>query len=373
MTPRSTSVPARSSGLCHNRGSGALLASWVSAASLLVSFTPALFVGCGGQSNEPVGSTDTGNPPVIAETKLRVVASDDGVVVSGSKGAVSAGADISVTNLTTNKSADATASDDGSFSVAVEGSVGDAYRVEAELNGKRTQAQLPAGQAEANPDGHTFLLDTSEGYERVSDTSITLSFSDGDLRFNAGCNSHAGAYSLCDGKVCMSELSSTEIGCDAALHAQDEWLADFFTSTPSINYAPPRLTITGDGATLEFLDREEADPDRSLEGRLWTIDTFIDGDAASNFPLMNTPTIRFESDGTFVAFNTCNGMEGTYTVDDQQLTLADVISDERSCDTDLTAQEHFSEVISPGTVAFTIEARRLTLMRDDLGLSATTE
>jgi heat shock protein HslJ len=368
MTRRSISVPARRARLFNMNGWGAMLVS-----SLVGSCAPAFIAGCGGQATDPLGSTDTGNPPVIAETKLRVVASDDGVVVSGSKGAVTGGAEIKVTNLATNKSAETTADEEGSFEVAVEGGVGDAYRVRAELNGKSTQAELPAVSPDVELDGHTFLLETSTGYEQVNNTALALGFDESGLHFSAGCNSHAGPYSLCDDKLCVTGLSSTEIGCDAALQAQDEWLANFFTSTPSVVYTPPLLTLVGDGATLEFLDREAADPDRALTGRLWSIDTFIDGDAASNLPLMEIPTIRFEDDGSFAVNDTCNGISGSYIVDGPKLTLSDVMSTLIDCETDLAAQMHVAEVISAGDLTYTIEAARLTLMHGEVGLSATTE
>jgi heat shock protein HslJ len=340
--------------------------------SLCVSLAAGL-VGCGGQSHDPLGSTDTGNPPVIAETKLRVTAGDDGVVVSGAKGAVSAGAEIEVTNLANNESSNTVASDDGSFEVTVLGSINDDYRVEAVLNGKRTEADLGAPDPVVELDGRDFLLESSEGYEPVAGTSISIRFDEGNFNFSGGCNTHSGPYTLCDGALCVSEFGSTAIGCDQALEAQDQALAAFFASTPEVEYQPPVLTFTGAGMKFQFLDKEEANPDRPLMERVWTIDTFINGQTASNLQLMNAATIRFEDDGSFLVFDTCNNRYGTYALDGDEITLSDVSTDDAYCDTDLSAQEHIGKVMTEGTVTYVIDANRLTVKNDEFGLAATTE
>lgn len=342
--------------------------------SLLASVGGALS-SCSAQSNDSVGSTDTGNPPVIAEQRLRVTVSDDGVVVSGEPGAVSGGAQIEVTNLSTNESRETTAASDGSFDVALPGTPNDEYRVEAELNGKKRSASVSASGAAPSLDGHTFLLDSIEGHTLVESTTIRLSFQEDQLNFNAGCNGHFGTYSLCDGKLCVTDFGSTEIGCGEGLHEQDAWLADFLSATPTLSYEPPQLTIADGEVTLEFLDREVADPDRPLTDRVWSIDTFFSGGSASNVPLPSVPTVRFEADGSFSVFDTCNTLDGFYTIDGQELDLRDVSTTDIACtDTGSEyAQNHIGQVFGVGTLSYSINAARLNLMRDELGVGATTD
>lgn len=365
MTPR-----VSASAFSHARLSRTFCLRALVSCSLL---TATVVAGCGGQSTEPLGSTDTGNPPVIAETKLRVTASEDGVVVSGEKGAVTASASIEVTNLTTGESETTKANRDGTFEVTIAGAISDEYRIEAELNGKSTKADVPASAVDVELDGHTFLLESSEGYEFVSGTSLTVMFDEGKVNVNAGCNAMSGPYTLCDSGLCVSELSSTAIGCDADRMEQDTWIADFFTSKPKLEYAAPRLTLVGPDATFALLDREEANPDRSLMERLWNIDTLISGGTASNTPFQNAATVQFEDDFTFLAFDTCNHIVGTYEVRAQTIMLNDVSKDDRYCDTDLGVQQHIGQVFSSPTLKFTIEAQRLTLTAGDVGISAVTE
>jgi heat shock protein HslJ len=331
-----------------------------------------LGLGCGAQFD----STDTGNPPVIIGQKLRLVPSGLGVVVVGEPGAVTAGAQVQVVNVSTNRSQTTTAAPDGSFEVEIEGTLADEYRVQASLGGQSSSTGLSSsGSGPSGLAGLEFLLESSEGYTPVAGTTIRLWFEASEFGFSAGCNSHRGPYSLCDGRLCSSGLGSTQIGCGASLQGQDEWLAAFLTASPLLTHAAPRLTLEGTAATLEFLDRELANPDRPLTGRTWTIDTFIDGGGASSFPLQAPPTVEFRDDRSLRVFTSCNVGEGTYTLGEGVLVLSTVAYTEEGCGPpgSVAAEDRIVQVLAAGTVSYDIEAARLTLLRGTLGLSATTD
>lgn len=336
----------------------------------------ALVLGCGAASDS-LDSTDTGNPPVIRAQELRLAASASGVIVSGEPGAVTPGAEVEVVNVSTGASQTTTAASDGSFEVELAGTLDHEYRVQANLRGRTTSANLDASSTgPTSLAGLEFLLDSAEGYTPVEGTTVRLSFDATELRFSAGCNSFFGLYSLCDGKLCASNLGGTEIGCSEPLHAQDEWLRGFLTSTPTLTHTGPRVTLEGTEATLEFLDRELANPDRPLTGRTWSIDTLIDGGASSTVPAEATPTLVFQDDGVFQSFSTCATGSGTYSVGNGELTVSDLSYPEPMCPPtgSEVVQGRILEVLGgDGTVAFEIDAARLTLTRGTVGLSATTE
>lgn len=321
-------------------------------------------------------STDTGNPPLVDEERIRIEPSEGGVRVSADAGAVSAGAAIEVENLSTGVTATTTAGDDGSFEVEIAGSTADDYRIVVTSDGRSESVTIPsAGPVDPAEEllDRQFLLESADGYTPVGGTTISVSFSDEGFGFSAGCNSHFGEYTLCDGKLCISGLGSTEMGCDPDRHAQDEWLADFFTSSPRIDLEGDQLTFTGADATLVFLDREVANPDRPLTGRVWTVDTIIDGGAASNIPLGTPPTLEFSDDGTLDVFSGCNDLVFSYELTGAEITLSLVSATRTACtgpEGEMSA--HVSEVLT-GTVTFEIEAQRLTLMNGTLGLGATTD
>jgi heat shock protein HslJ len=220
-------------------------------------------------------------------------------------------------------------------------------------------------------EGRTFLLQSADGFEPVMDTTVRISFESDRFAFNAGCNHYGGDYELRDGRLVLGTFGSTEIGCDTPRHEQDEWLSDFFGAKPSLTLDGETLTVTGDDATLVFLDREVADPDRPLAGTTWTVDTFIEGGGASNLPLDPAPTLLFREDGSLMVDSGCNTSGGSYTVDGNEITLSDIAFTEKACPGAAgSADMRVQAVIRDGTLHFEIEAGRLTLMRDDVGLGA---
>jgi len=109
-----------------------------------------------------------------------------------------------------------------------------------------------------------FLLQSSQGFTPVSDTRVSLHFGKGEVGFHAGCNSHSGRLTIAGDTLVVDGFGSTAIGCDGPRHTQDAWLATFLTSRPTYSLNQDELTISGESATLVFLDREVADPKASM-------------------------------------------------------------------------------------------------------------
>jgi heat shock protein HslJ len=331
----------------------------------------ALACGCGGESL----STDTGNPPVVGQ-KLNLYATATGVVVRGEAGAVPGGARVDVINTATAETASTTAAEDGSFEVALAGAATDEYRVYVGSGQQSWRTRLTSSGTstpETGIEGRSFLLSSAEGYAPIAGTRLRLGFSPGQLSFNAGCNSYSGPYSVCAGKLCVSELQGTTIGCDLDLQRQDEWFSSFFGAAPEFSIAGAALTLQGAGATLELLDRELADPDRPLTGRVWSIDTFIQGAVASSSLLASPPTLEFGTDGTLQVFDSCNGGSVDYTRNGQTLTLSSVRFSEAGCTGTRATEDGVHAVIAQGELSFEINANRLTLTRGSSGLGAKTD
>jgi heat shock protein HslJ len=224
--------------------------------------------------------------------------------------------------------------------------------------------------------GREFLLDGSEGFEAVPGTTLRVSFSEGEqgdvFGFSAGCNSHSGSYRIRDGALLLSNVTSTLIGCPQNLAQQDHTLSEFFGSQPMVILDGDRLTLTSGDVVLEFVDREVADPDRPLSGPTWVVDTFIDGPATSNLALSQSPTLLFDGDGSVDIDTGCNTGRGTWNLEGDQLTLAGMNYTEIGCaePNAATAEASVQAVMTDGMVTVEIEAARLTLMRGELGLSA---
>lgn len=91
-------------------------------------------------------STKTGNPPVIDQTRVRIVGAVGEVIVRGERGAVETADGVQVVAKATNRSNDASASaivnEDGSFEVRVAGTLEDEYELTITARGTSASTTL---------------------------------------------------------------------------------------------------------------------------------------------------------------------------------------------------------------------------------------
>lgn len=236
---------------------------------------------------------------------------------------------------------------------------------------------VPPGSGPAGLAGRTFLsVDvTQDGAPRplVPGTRISLTF-DGSIGARAGCNSFSGSYRLDGDVLVVDQLGGTEMGCDPERHEQDEWLVAFLTDRPTVALDGDELVLATDSTQVTLLDREVADPDRPLVGPTWTLDTIIEGDAASSVPAGVTATLTFLGDGTAGVATGCNTGGGPADIGDTTITFGAIVTTLRACGPDESAVESaVLAVLNAGEVAYEIDANRLTLTAGDHGLGFTTE
>lgn len=221
-------------------------------------------------------------------------------------------------------------------------------------------------------EGRDFRLQSAEGYELVAGTTMYVRFRDGNLSAGADCNSMGGEYTVRDDTLIVSELFRTERGCETQAHyTQDEWLSAFLLAKPALKLDENVLVLRAKGATLSFLDREVADPDRDLVGALWTVDSFLKDDAVSNLPSMRDPTIEFRADGSYQVDTTCNVLSGRYQVRGERVVLSNQSGTDASCGGAANvADAHLQQLFGRSELPFAIEARRLTLGDNSFGIAA---
>lgn len=63
---------------------------------------------------------------------------------------------------------------------------------------------------------------------------IRLTLGDGEISFTASCNHFSGLASWDDGVLRTGALGGTEMGCPGLRQRQDEWMVDFFGSSPTL-------------------------------------------------------------------------------------------------------------------------------------------
>ncbi|MEW6476231.1 MAG: META domain-containing protein [Actinomycetota bacterium] len=225
------------------------------------------------------------------------------------------------------------------------------------------------GATDGEPWGRTFLSTevTEDGRPRplVAGTRITLNFIEDGHRLGAqaGCNSMGGPARSAGGRMIVSDLATTEMGCDPPRHAQDEWLANFLTSRPEWSRTGSTLTLDNGTTRIVLEDKEVADPDRPLKGTKWVVDTIIEGETASSVPAGAEAYLTLEDGDRFTGNTGCNGMGGTAVVDEgrSKITFSEVITTKMACEDDRMRLERAVLSTLDGDVRYQIDADVLRL------------
>lgn len=226
-------------------------------------------------------------------------------------------------------------------------------------------------QADDGLEGRTFLAEsvTENGEPRdlVEGTGIRLEFTaDGELRANAGCNHLFTDVDIREGRLDVGLIGGTEMGCDPPRHDQDNWLAAVLERDPEWALDGDRLTLTAGTTEMVLLDRRVADPDRSLEGTRWVVDTIIAGDAASSMFAGTEDLAWLEIDGDrFAASSGCRDVDGSVAVGDDRLLFSAAVQTDPICSPELEEIDGVLVTILSGEVGYEVTANRLRLRHPD--------
>jgi heat shock protein HslJ len=228
-------------------------------------------------------------------------------------------------------------------------------------------ADNAGGAAGPAPDplrGRTFLATAVSEDGRPRDLPLSLQFTDdGRLVARAACNTMQGEVDTSDGKLVIQGegLSTTDMGCDEARHADDTFVAEVLGASPSWRLAGDELTITSGTTTFELAPREAVEPDRELVGTTWELDTLVDGQTASSMAAGARP-VTLVFDGTVIRADTqCNGVHGEYTIDGDTIDVALGPMTKMACAPEIMQGENAVVDVLGGKVKYEITADRLTL------------
>jgi heat shock protein HslJ len=221
---------------------------------------------------------------------------------------------------------------------------------------------LPLG----NPFGHgTWQLVAGEAdgapLALIPTHPVTLRVDDDTVGGTSACNHYGGTLRLEDNRVSIDEIYMTEMACIGVGIMELE--ATYLEALGRIDTAAVEsglLVLSGEGVTLRF-EAVEPEPDASLIGPTWALETIVDGETAS------TPAtdawIRFDDDRTVSGHNGCNGFGGSYDPDDG---FSDLFQTLIGCmDQGIADQELlFMGVLGSGPT-LTIEGTQLTITAPD--------
>ncbi|TWP53625.1 META domain-containing protein [Lentzea tibetensis] len=221
-----------------------------------------------------------------------------------------------------------------------------------------------SGQAGA-PWGRTFLSSsvTEDGKPRplVTGTRLRMTFENDELKAHAGCNHIGGRASLDSGKLTVSDLSTTGIGCDPPLQEQDAWFSRFISAGPAWRLEGDDLLLSTNGTELRLTDRRTADPDRPLRSTRWQVDSLADGQSVSSVPAGAEAHLVF-ADGNRVEGTTgCNRLTGTAVQDGTTITFSEITTTKVQCAQEQQLVENAVLAVLDGPVTQDISADALVL------------
>jgi heat shock protein HslJ len=206
----------------------------------------------------------------------------------------------------------------------------------------------------------------------VADTVVRLTFGADGISASAGCNTMGGdAHLDGDRLVVDGGLSMTEMGCPEPRMDQDSWLADVLSSSPALSLDGDRLSVTGTDDSLAMVDEKTVNPDRSLEGTVWTLTGILSGSgdsgAVSSIPTGVTGTVTFDG-GVVSADAGCNRIRGSYRLEGDRVVVSGLSSTKMACPGDRGDVEAALTSVLGGTVTFVVEGDQLSLVNGAAGL-----
>jgi len=224
-----------------------------------------------------------------------------------------------------------------------------------------------ASTSPAALDGRTFLSTKVQGHDLVAGSTIRLTFKDGRIGINAGCNQMSGSSAVVDGHLKIGQMMTTEMGCEPPLMAQDTWVGTFMDGAV-VTLAGDTLTLANGGVTMTLVDRVVADPDRPLEGTRWVLDGIVAGDAVSSVPAGVTAGLTI-ANGQMQVETGCNTGNATVAVTATTLTIGPMALTKKACAPDATAVQNAMTAVLSGQVEYAIDAGVLTLTAGQTGLT----
>jgi len=220
-------------------------------------------------------------------------------------------------------------------------------------------------------DGRSFLSQQllQGGSERpqAGDEPLSLAFVGGTLTAWAGCNTMSGPYTVTDGKLLVESMATTEMACDAALMAQEQWLAGVLSAEPWVSLDGVSLSLGTDDSTLLFVDRSVARPAPPLQGTTWLLTTLIDADIASSIPDAITSTLLLDGDRLALK-GACNRGGAEATVEGDVLTVGNIMMTKMACDPETQSVDQFIIAVLGATPTVRIEGQDLYVDAGGKGL-----
>lgn len=191
-----------------------------------------------------------------------------------------------------------------------------------------------------------------------------LSFAEGRVSGNVGCNSFSGAYTRDGDRLTIDpRMAMTMMACEESLMALEQAITTHLAAVTGFRQEGARLKLLGnEGAALILL---EALVETPLVGVTWRLDTYNNGKEALVTPVKGTEiTLVLTAQGTLAGSDGCNRYMSGYTLKGDRLSIGPLATTRMACRGPEGAAEQaaaFARALETVT-GYRIEGGELTLL-----------
>ena len=225
------------------------------------------------------------------------------------------------------------------------------------------------------PDGDWVLSSATlagDDLALVPDHRVTMNIDGATIGGTAACNGYGGTIDYSEDALRIGELSWTEMGCAPDVMALESAVLTALLAVDDWDRTGTTLRLTGPDTVLTFAAVAPV-PVAELIGTTWTLDTLIEGEAASTTVASADPaTLQLGSDGTLTGSTGCRELSGEYVITGDEVTFTSFAAD-GECSADVAAQDNLVVSVLGDGFTVSIDGSRMTAMSTGgEGLSYTT-
>lgn len=209
----------------------------------------------------------------------------------------------------------------------------------------------------------------------VEGWDVTVTIEDDRIGGTAACNQYGGtvAWST-DGAMTIDGLSQTEMACEPTevMELEQAFLSSLLV-VDAFAVDDEGLTLQGGGETWRFEELPPV-PTAELVGTRWQLDGYVDGDAVSNEPGMESATLVLHPDGSMTGTTNCRRLTGTWIESGARVLLTELSAEGDCPDPAASDLDHrILGVLGDGFTA-TVDGNHLTLTsQGGVGLTYTAD
>lgn len=217
-----------------------------------------------------------------------------------------------------------------------------------------------AGTSDVGLTDMNWRLTSLNGQDLVPETYINIDFDEGgNVSGSNGCNRYSGPYQTGGNSISIGPLMTTMMACPELVMEQEQAYMTALQSATDYEIRGDKLTLRGDGFTLEF-EGEDA----SLAGTSWDVISYNNGRGGVVSVIIGTElTAEFGEDDRLSGSAGCNTYNTTYEIDGDEISIGPTATTRMFCEAPEGVMEQEGEFLSAlqSAATYTIEGDRLTM------------